>query len=182
MLCSTGYYLCFLFQVNVPRSMMDLPSSHTFLMFVICLGWIHAVFTPVDSLVFGGNFLCTYNVELQLRFVINTVKFYILIQLYVYVPLCNQELVKRNCVLNKSVVIGIRSWHILSDSFKRWVRKAQSWAPLFFRVYKLERQLKTPDKFLHPCFETINWYAAVYLLDRLKGEKSKYLWGLFSYC
>ena len=98
---------------------MDLPSSHTFLMFVICLGWIHAVFTPVDSLVFGGNFLCTYNVELQLRFVKNTVKFYILIQLYVYVPLCNQELVKRNCVLNKSVVFGIRSWHILSDSFKR---------------------------------------------------------------
>ena len=28
-----------------------------------------------------------------------------------------QELVKRNCVLNKSVLIGIRSWHILSDSF-----------------------------------------------------------------
>jgi len=39
-----------------------------------------------------------------------------------------------------------------------------------FRVYKLERQLKTPDKFLHPCFETINWYAAVYLLDKLKGK------------
>ncbi|KAJ7379357.1 Lsd1/2 complex PHD finger containing protein Phf2 [Desmophyllum pertusum] len=66
-------------------------------------GWIHAVFTPVDSLVFGGNFLCTFNTELQLR------------------------------------------------------------------VYKLERQLKTPDKFLHPCFETINWYAAVYLLDKLKA-------------
>ena len=38
------------------------------------------------------------------------------------------------------------------------------------RVYKLERQLKTPDKFLHPCFETINWYATVYLLDKLKGK------------
>ena len=38
------------------------------------------------------------------------------------------------------------------------------------RVYRLERQLKTPDKFLHPCFETINWYAAVYLLDKLKGK------------
>ena len=76
MLSSTGYYLCFLFQVNVPRSPMDLPSSHTFLMLFICLGWIHAVFTPVDSLVFGGNFLCTYNVELQLRFVKNTVKLF----------------------------------------------------------------------------------------------------------
>ncbi|XP_078342492.1 uncharacterized protein LOC144628287 isoform X2 [Oculina patagonica] len=66
-------------------------------------GWIHAVFTPVDSLVFGGNFLCTFNTELQLR------------------------------------------------------------------VYKLERQLKTPDKFLFPCFETINWYATVHLLDKLKA-------------
>ena len=115
MLCSTGCYLCFLFQVNVPRSPMDLPSSHTFLMFVIYLGWIHAVFTPVDSLVFGGNFLCTYNVELQLRFVKNTVNFF-----YpdMFMFLCGiQELVKRNCVLNKSVVSGIRSWHILSDSF-----------------------------------------------------------------
>ena len=39
-------------------------------------------------------------------------------------------------------------------------------------MYKLERQLKTPDKFLHPCFETVNWYAAVYLLDKLKGKKT----------
>ncbi|XP_068758652.1 lysine-specific demethylase 7A-like [Montipora capricornis] len=70
---------------------------------LIPTGWIHAVFTPLDSLVFGGNFLCTYNIELQLR------------------------------------------------------------------VYRLERQLKTPDKFLHPCFETMNWYAAVYLLDKLKA-------------
>ncbi|GAB1606736.1 histone lysine demethylase PHF8-like [Argonauta hians] len=30
-------------------------------------GWIHAVFTPVDTLVFGGNFLHTYNVPLQLK-------------------------------------------------------------------------------------------------------------------
>ena len=41
------------------------------------------------------------------------------------------------------------------------------------RVYELERQLKTPDKFLHPCFETMNWYAAVYLLDKLKGKGKK---------
>ena len=33
-MCSTGYYLCFFFQVNVPRSPMDLPSSHTF--FNVC--------------------------------------------------------------------------------------------------------------------------------------------------
>ena len=45
-----------------------ISNNHTRqILFSILLGWIHAVFTPVDSLVFGGNFLCTYNTELQLR-------------------------------------------------------------------------------------------------------------------
>ncbi|EMD34482.1 hypothetical protein CERSUDRAFT_140998 [Gelatoporia subvermispora B] len=30
-------------------------------------GWIHAVYTPVDTLVFGGNFLHSYNVATQLK-------------------------------------------------------------------------------------------------------------------
>ncbi|XP_056000006.1 histone lysine demethylase PHF8-like isoform X2 [Ostrea edulis] len=30
-------------------------------------GWIHAVFTPIDSLVFGGNFLHDFNISLQLQ-------------------------------------------------------------------------------------------------------------------
>ncbi|KAG8892946.1 JmjC domain-containing histone demethylation protein 1, partial [Tulasnella sp. 403] len=30
-------------------------------------GWIHAVYTPVDSLVFGGNFLHSFNISTQLR-------------------------------------------------------------------------------------------------------------------
>ena len=30
-------------------------------------GWIHAVYTPVDSLVFGGNFLHCFNMAMQLR-------------------------------------------------------------------------------------------------------------------
>jgi lysine-specific demethylase PHF8 len=30
-------------------------------------GWIHAVYTPNDSLVFGGNFLHSYGIPLQLR-------------------------------------------------------------------------------------------------------------------
>ncbi|GFR58760.1 lysine-specific demethylase 2B, partial [Elysia marginata] len=34
--------------------------------FIIPSGWIHAVYTPKDSLVFGGNFLHSYNVENQL--------------------------------------------------------------------------------------------------------------------
>ena len=31
------------------------------------LGWIHAVYTPVDSLVFGGNFLHSYSINMQLN-------------------------------------------------------------------------------------------------------------------
>lgn len=34
---------------------------------IIPTGWIHAVATPVDSLVFGGNFLHSYNIATQLR-------------------------------------------------------------------------------------------------------------------
>ena len=30
-------------------------------------GWIHAVYTPEDSLVFGGNFLHSYAIEKQIR-------------------------------------------------------------------------------------------------------------------
>lgn len=35
--------------------------------FMIPSGWIHGVYTPIDSLVFGGNFLHSYNIKLQLR-------------------------------------------------------------------------------------------------------------------
>ena len=34
---------------------------------VCLLGWIHAVYTPVDTLVFGGNFLHSFNVPMQLH-------------------------------------------------------------------------------------------------------------------
>ncbi len=30
-------------------------------------GWIHAVLTPEDSLVFGGNFVHSYAIPMQLR-------------------------------------------------------------------------------------------------------------------
>jgi hypothetical protein len=30
-------------------------------------GWIHAVMTPIDSLVFGGNFLHSYAIDLQIK-------------------------------------------------------------------------------------------------------------------
>jgi hypothetical protein len=34
---------------------------------LIPTGWIHAVLTPVDSLVFGGNFLHSLNISMQLQ-------------------------------------------------------------------------------------------------------------------
>lgn len=30
-------------------------------------GWIHSVYTPVDSIVFGGNFLHDLNITMQLK-------------------------------------------------------------------------------------------------------------------
>ncbi|XP_071361543.1 lysine (K)-specific demethylase 2Aa isoform X4 [Trachinotus anak] len=35
--------------------------------FIIPSGWIHAVYTPVDSMVFGGNFLHSFNIPMQLN-------------------------------------------------------------------------------------------------------------------
>jgi F-box/leucine-rich repeat protein 10/11 len=35
--------------------------------FMLPSGWIHAVYTSKDSLVFGGNFLHSFNIEMQLR-------------------------------------------------------------------------------------------------------------------
>ncbi|XP_062814812.1 lysine-specific demethylase 2B isoform X2 [Anolis carolinensis] len=43
---------------------IELKQGHTFF---IPSGWIHAVYTPVDSLVFGGNILHSFNVPMQLR-------------------------------------------------------------------------------------------------------------------
>lgn len=42
--------------------MITLKAGNTFF---IPAGWIHAVFTPEDSLVFGGNFLHPYAIEKQ---------------------------------------------------------------------------------------------------------------------
>lgn len=33
----------------------------------VCVGWIHAVYTPEDTLVFGGNFLHSFNIPMQLN-------------------------------------------------------------------------------------------------------------------
>lgn len=41
-------------------AMVTLYAGDTFM---IPTGWIHAVYTPEDSLVFGGNFLHSYNIQ-----------------------------------------------------------------------------------------------------------------------
>ncbi|KAI0781268.1 Clavaminate synthase-like protein [Trametes elegans] len=43
---------------------VELKTGNTM---IIPTGWIHAVYTPTDTLVFGGNFLHSYNVPTQLR-------------------------------------------------------------------------------------------------------------------
>ncbi|KAI8998935.1 Clavaminate synthase-like protein [Trametes punicea] len=43
---------------------VELKAGNTM---IIPTGWIHAVYTPVDTLVFGGNFLHSYNIPTQLR-------------------------------------------------------------------------------------------------------------------
>ncbi|EPQ58517.1 jumonji protein [Gloeophyllum trabeum ATCC 11539] len=43
---------------------VELTAGNTM---IIPTGWIHAVYTPVDTLVFGGNFLHSYNVATQLK-------------------------------------------------------------------------------------------------------------------
>jgi hypothetical protein len=39
-------------------------------------GWIHAVYTPQDSIVFGGNFLQSFNIPLQLKYKKHTLKLF----------------------------------------------------------------------------------------------------------
>ncbi|XP_076831629.1 lysine (K)-specific demethylase 2Aa isoform X3 [Brachyhypopomus gauderio] len=43
---------------------IELKQGYTF---IIPSGWIHAVYTPVDTLVFGGNFLHSFNIPTQLN-------------------------------------------------------------------------------------------------------------------
>lgn len=44
---------------------------------------------------------------------------------------------------------------------------------LFFRIYEIERKMKTPAKFQYPGFETIHWFAAKRLLKELKDLNSE---------
>uniref|UniRef100_A0A915F0V9 JmjC domain-containing protein n=1 Tax=Echinococcus canadensis TaxID=519352 RepID=A0A915F0V9_9CEST len=49
---------------QIPVARLHLKAGETVL---LPSGWIHAVYTPVDSLVFGGNFLTLFSIPLQLH-------------------------------------------------------------------------------------------------------------------
>lgn len=61
---SEGAYTVFLGDLVAKCQRITLEEGHTFM---LPSGWIHAVYTPIDSLVFGGNFLHSYNVANQIR-------------------------------------------------------------------------------------------------------------------
>lgn len=46
---------------------MQGESEGFFQFYFLSQGWIHAVYTPMDTLVFGGNFLHSFNIPMQLR-------------------------------------------------------------------------------------------------------------------
>ena len=60
--CELGYLSCLLIPFVCQYFIWSLPMC-------MCLpsGWIHAVYTPKDSLVFGGNFLNCFNISQQLQ-------------------------------------------------------------------------------------------------------------------
>ena len=43
------------------------------------------------------------------------------------------------------------------------------------RVYEIERRVKTEDKYLFPCYETLHWYAAKAIAETVTGMFIKLL-------
>lgn len=54
----------FRFQVVEKCAVVKMEPGHTL---ILPSGWIHAVYTPVDSLVYGGNFLFEYSIPMQIQ-------------------------------------------------------------------------------------------------------------------
>lgn len=56
----------------------------------------------------------------------------------------------------------------------KFVNKCPSWSYMLchsvYRIYDIEKSVKTPEKYLFPKYETLNWYAAKHILDTLRGE------------
>lgn len=77
---------------------------------LIPTGWIHAVLTPVDSLVFGGNFLHSLNIPMQLRLADLSCVFCRFS--YYFHTFSVYTISKRKSKPNKSIVIRISRWLI----------------------------------------------------------------------
>lgn len=50
--------------IALARRLIGFSGSKPLSLYV---GWIHAVYTPMDTLVFGGNFLHSFNIPMQLN-------------------------------------------------------------------------------------------------------------------
>lgn len=64
----TNYFLqCFIQYVEKLCAVRVMFQVLILLLLIYLSGWIHAVLTPVDCLAFGGNFLHSLNIDMQLR-------------------------------------------------------------------------------------------------------------------
>ncbi|KAA3675432.1 lysine-specific demethylase 7A [Paragonimus westermani] len=104
-------------------------------------GWIHAVYTSSDCLVFGGNFLNELHIPMQLRRVS--------IIIWHYQLTCFSLLVRYGCGA--------------SPTFRQFVIVRFS----LFSVYRMEQKSGTPRKFQFPNFEKVHWFAADQIVGRL---------------
>jgi len=39
-----------------------------------------------------------------------------------------------------------------------------------FRIYEIEKRVKTPEKYLFPFYEALHWFTAQRILDTFKGS------------
>ena len=140
-------------------------------------GWIHAVLTPIDSLVFGGNFLHNYSIELQIKSAAFGVYYRSLLVSHSSACCFYRRSVNasgteisqnlRVCVavvLRKVVATPIAIWHLLVSQM------AATCAVNVCRVYDIEKRTGQSTKYLFPNYETLHWYAAVELLKTLQGH------------
>lgn len=91
---------------------------------ITCVGWIHAVYTPEDTLVFGGNILHSFNIPMQLTVyeIENRTKVKCLLKK------------KKKCFLDSSVSV---EWFVFEMKNEKWNKQKLemlSWKPIFFEI------------------------------------------------
>ncbi|KAF6777859.1 hypothetical protein AHF37_02727 [Paragonimus kellicotti] len=115
-------------------------------------GWIHAVYTSSDCLVFGGNFLNELHIPMQLRRV-SIIIWHVSIRPFEM----HQKL---------TVVLPI----IKQQQFQYCTFLSDFGQPFLFClkcVYRMEQKSGTPRKFQFPNFEKVHWFAADQIVGRL---------------